>query len=125
VDWRGVLESALTDPGLAGHRRRLARLLGVSEASLASLPVGYWPSFTNQAGAGEPESWAIPERDGTGRLVGIGTRDPAHVSFQEPRSQEEPDEHHRERRDEDRRPPPAGRPSLRGGGVCDGVHPSG
>lgn len=69
IDWGALAHSMFTAPTAAEERHYLARTLGVSEAALIDLEVGRgWDEWR-----GKPySSW--PERDATGKVVGIVRR---------------------------------------------------
>lgn len=64
-DWGRVSQAAFTSPGAASARNELARILGVSIQSLERLEIGY---------SGRVLGWTVPERNATGRVIGINRR---------------------------------------------------
>lgn len=75
VDWPHIAsecERALTP----NARRLLAEDLGVPEAALSVIRVGYMPQGPHRGDDGEPlgECWTFPERDGDMAIIGITCR---------------------------------------------------
>ena len=90
-DWGGISKEAFDDPSAESARQNLAAQLGVSVEALVRLGVGSvpspipWTSQDDDARFGGPSLvtmlpssryWTWPERDATGRVIGISRRFP-------------------------------------------------
>lgn len=65
VNWSGLMQFCVDRPDISEKREILARQLGVSVAALDRLHVGW---------SGKENAWMIPERDPSGRIIGVVRR---------------------------------------------------